>query len=125
MAVTVEQIKELLKVNDKALGRALVALHNRQTVDERIQESTKYHNLRGFTSGHAKRGSSMAKFFIKTGFLTPKQLAWWRQTTASGRMRIEIYAGQLLIVAKEKAAEAAARQAMIDNARQQELKGLG
>jgi hypothetical protein len=44
----------------------------------------------------------MANFYLKAGFLTQKQLAWWRATTPSGRSRIEIYAAQLLQIAQEK-----------------------
>jgi hypothetical protein len=102
--ITKAEIIEMLRTNDKAVGRALLAIHARQTADERVQETTKYHNQRGFRPGDAKKGSGMATFFNKTGFLTPKQLAYWRHTNDKGRMRIEIYASQLLIVAQEKAA---------------------
>lgn len=46
----------------------------------------------------------MANFYTRTGFLTPKQVAYWRKLDRTGKMRIEIYAGQLLIVAQAKAA---------------------
>ena len=104
MAHTVESIRQLLRTNDRAVGRALLALNARQTADEQQAEATKYHNEQGFKPCHAKRGTGMAQFYAKTGFLTPRQLAWWRAVTPSGKSRIEVYAAQLLRVAEENAA---------------------
>jgi hypothetical protein len=104
VAHTVESIRELLRTNDRAVGRALLALNARQTADEQQQEVTKYHNEQGFKPCHAKRGTGMAQFYAKADFLTPKQLAWWRAVTPSGKSRIEVYAAQLLKVAEEKKA---------------------
>ena len=100
---TADEIREKLLTDDRWLARALVALNERQTWDEQRDEATRYHNEQGFTGGHAKRGTSMARFYETRGFLTPKQIAYWRKVTPSGRMRIEIYCGQLLRIAKEKA----------------------
>lgn len=100
--VTKDYIKQLLATNNVAVGRALVALNARQTSDEQVDETTRHLNGQGFRPCHAHRGTSMAKFFKRAGFLTPKQLAWWRKPMACGNSRIEIYAGQLLIVAEEK-----------------------
>lgn len=105
MKHTVDSIKYLLATNDKAIGRALVALNNRQTVDEQQTESTKYHNNRGFKSSDAKIGTSCANYFSKHGYLTPKQLIFWRKLTKSGRSKIEIYARQLLEQANLNAAK--------------------
>jgi len=104
MTHTVESIRELLRTNDRAVGRALLALNARQTADEQQQEVTKYHNEMGFKPCHAKKGTGMAQFYAKAGFLTPKQLVWWRAVTPSGKSRIEVYAAQLLKVAKQKKA---------------------
>lgn len=119
--VTRAKIEEVLLRTDKvgmvAVGRALVHLLNRQTDDEQRDETTKYHNERGFQSCHAKRGTSMAKFYLKTGFLTPKQVAYWQRPARPGnpksKPRITKYAGQLLEEAKAKEA-----------ARQCELEGV-
>lgn len=100
--LTVDVIREKLLTDDRWLCRALVALNERQTVDEQRTETTRYRNEMGFRPAHAKRGTSMAQFYQRTGFLTPKQKAWWRSTTDCGKTRIEIYAGQLLKVAEEK-----------------------
>ena len=102
--VTKASIIELLKTNDKAVARALLALNERQTADEQVQESVKYQNGQGFRPCHARMGTSMANFYQRAGFLTAKQVAYWRKLDKSGKMRIEIYAGQLLIVAQAKAA---------------------
>lgn len=98
-----ETILNLLATNDKAIGRALLALNARQTADEQAQEHTKYHNGRGFRPCHARMGTSMAKFFERRGYLSPKQIAYWRKPMKCGNSRIGIYAGQLLKVAEEKA----------------------
>ena len=103
MTHTVESIRALLATNDTAVIRALLALNARQTPDEVRLETTKYHNNVGFTAGHAKRGTGMVKFYQRTGRLTAKQLAWWRQVMPSGRSRIGIYAAQLLDIAEAKA----------------------
>ena len=99
-----ESIVQLLKTNDKAVARALVVLTARQTADEQAIEGTKYANGRGFRPCHARMGTSMAKFFERNGYLTPKQIAYWRAHDKTGAMRIGIYAGQLLEEAKMKAA---------------------
>lgn len=91
-----------LMTDDRWLGRALVAIAARQTLDERQQEVTKYHNRQGFRPCHAKRGTNMAAFYQRTGFLTPRQLAWWRASTHKSGPRITVYASQLLKVISEK-----------------------
>ena len=99
-----EQIVELLRTNDKAVARALVVLTARQTADEQASEQTRYLNGQGYRPCHARMGASMSKFFEARGFLTPKQIAYWRMKDKTGSMRIGIYAGQLLEAAQEKAA---------------------
>lgn len=104
MKHTVESIREMLRTNDAAVGRALLALNARQTADEQRAEMTKHHNNMGFMPAHAKKGTGMARFYQRAGFLTPKQLAWWRTVTPNGKQRIEVYAAQLLKVAEARAA---------------------
>lgn len=101
--ITKVEIVNLLKTRDAAVARALVVLTARQTLDEQSQEHTKYQNGRGFRPCHARMGTSMAKFFSRNGYLTPKQIAYWRVPQKDGKMRIEIYAGQLLEEAQRKA----------------------
>jgi hypothetical protein len=102
MTHTVESIKNLLRTNDKAVARALVALYKRQTEDEQNTESTRHSNGEGFTAAHASIGSSMAKFYLENNFLTKKQIDYWRKPTEKRGMRIELYANQLLRIANQK-----------------------
>ena len=102
--MTKDDIIALLKSNDRAIIRALIVLNDRQTNDEQSTEMTRYRNGRGFRPCHARMGTSMAQFYLRNSFLSPKQIAYWRKPMRDGKMRIEIYAGQLLEVAKERAA---------------------
>lgn len=102
MGLTAEQLREKLHTDNRWLGRALLALNERQTSDEQRVEACKYHNEKGFRPAHARRGTSMARFYQQRGYLTNKQLAWWRARTPSGKSRIEIYVNQLLKIIKEK-----------------------
>lgn len=101
--VTKTQIVELLRTNDKAIARALIALNQRQTADEQMTEGTRHSNGRGFRPCHARMGTSMAKFYERNGYLSAKQIAYWRAPMKNGQSKIEIYAGQLLEVAEAKA----------------------
>lgn len=91
-----ERIVDLLQNNDKAVGRALLRLLENQTNDEQVAETVKHRNDKGFRPCHARMGTSMAKFFKSRGFLTEKQVAYWRVRDKNGNMRIAIYANQLL-----------------------------
>lgn len=100
-----QDIVELLKKNDKAIARAIVALNARQTDSEQAIEETRYRNGQGFRPCHARMGTSMANFYQRRGYLTHKQIAYWRIQDKTGKMRIEIYANQLLQIAAAKAAQ--------------------
>lgn len=106
--LTKEKIVLLLRDDDRAVARALVVLTARQTSDERASEQTRYLNGRGYRPCHARMGASMSKFFERNGYLSPKQIAYWRAKDKSGAMRIGLYAGQLLEEAQIKAAKKAA-----------------
>lgn len=101
--LTGTDIVKLLETNDQAVARALVVLYERQTEDEKVSENTRHHNNRGFRPCHARMGTSMAKFYLRNGFLSPKQVAYWRKQGKEG-MRISIYWRQLLDAAHKKAA---------------------
>ena len=101
--VTGTDIVNILRTNDKAVARALVLLTARQTNDEQQTEATRHRNGRGFRPAHARMGTSMAKFFERNGYLSPKQIAYWRAEGKQG-MRIAIYWRQLLEEAAKKAA---------------------
>src|SRR5574343_6023 len=104
--MTKQEIIQLLRTNDKAICRALVVLTERQTTDEKISEETKHLNGRGYRPCHARMGTSMSEFYLRAGFLSPKQVAYWRRPMKGGKMRIQIYSGQLLEIEQEKAAKA-------------------
>lgn len=106
MKLTGTEIVALLRSNDKAVARALIVLKDRQTADEQIAQTTRHQNGRGFRPCHAKMGVSMAQFYERNGYLSPKQLAYWRKEGKEG-MRIAIYWRQLLEAAHEKAARQA------------------
>jgi hypothetical protein len=91
-----ETIVQLLKTNDRAVAKALVRLTERQTLDEREEKNSKYANGAGFRPAHARMGVAMAEFFELNGYLSPKQVGYWRVTDKNGNMRIGIYANQLL-----------------------------
>lgn len=103
MELTKENIVRLLETNDKAVGRALMVLKRNQTLDEQNSRTTKNHNGKGFRPAHAYMGTEMAVFFETKGYLSPKQVAYWRQRDKRGNMRIGIYWRQLIEAAKEKA----------------------
>ena len=108
------KIETVLSRKDKtgmhAIGRALVHLKNRQTEDEQRSEETKHANGRGFQPVHAEIGTSMANFYEKKGFLSPKQIAYWQKETLKVKKpRICRYAGQLVeeaLLKMEREAEA-------------------
>jgi len=97
-------ICNLLATNDKAVARALVVLNEHQTHVEQANEETRFRNGEGFRPCHARMGTSMAKFFTARGFLTAKQIAYWRKPMACGSMRLGIYWKQLATAAAAKAA---------------------
>lgn len=99
---TKEKIIELLRTNDRAVARALVRINENQTYDEQRDSTTKYDNSMGFRPCHAAKGTSMARFYLRTGKLSEKQVNWWRVKGKDGNMRIGIYANQLLTFFVEK-----------------------
>ena len=112
---TRSQIVDLLRTNDRAVARALVVLAARQTADEQASESTHHNNGRGFRPCHARMGTSMARFYQRFNRLSNKQIAYWRATMKDGKMRIEIYAGQLLEEAHAKQAKKNTAREMVDH----------
>lgn len=105
--LTKQEIVKMLETSDRAVARAVLVLHARQTTDEQHTGNTRYLNGRGYRPCHARMGSSMAVFFQKNGYLSPKQIAYWRVREKTGSMRIGIYAGQLLEEAINRAEQKA------------------
>ncbi len=98
-----EEMITLLEQDKRAVARALVVLTERQTHDEQRAKDTKYRNGRGFRPCHAYKGTDMANFFLRNGYLTDNQINYWRARDKTGAMRIGIYAGQLLEEVEKKA----------------------
>lgn len=107
--VTKEYVQALLLREDTvgmhAVGRALGVLLANQTADEVWSESTKYLNARGFTPSDARIGTSMAGYYKRNGYLTPRQMAYWQRParTEAGRIRILKYWRQLIDAAQQRA----------------------
>lgn len=105
--VTREKMVQLIN-NDKiamdVVGRALVHLMERQTFDEKTSERTKHHNLRGFTPGDARMGTSMAKQYKFKGWLSEKQVNFWKVRNVKGVPRIAKYHAQLNEEAERRSA---------------------
>lgn len=84
----------------KVIGRALVAIFNRQTADERNRNTTQNNNGVGFTQGDARIGCIGAKYFLKHGTLEDWQLKIWLMPNGKGQPRIVKYSNQLNEIAK-------------------------
>lgn len=102
--LTKDELIKMLADNDKAVARALVVLNARQTSNEQVIKNTRDRNGRGFKPCHAFMGTSMAQFYEKHGFLSKKQIAYWRKSDKCGTMRIACYWKQILEVAADVAA---------------------
>lgn len=92
---TKEQILDKVQTDQKWLERAIIAIYDRQTTDEKATEDTIYHNKKGFKSCHAKRGSYYAKWILSGKHLTDYHVE-------KAKKMIKPYIGQLLKVIKEK-----------------------
>ena len=86
---TREKVLALLDRNDKAVWRAVHRIYQNQTSDEQDSEATIKQNGVGFNGSDAGILSSFAKFYERTGYLSPKQ-------TALARKKVRKYVGQLL-----------------------------
>ena len=95
-----EFLQKLVKVNDKALHRGILAIYQLQTHDEKQSKVTKEHNGIGFGSVDAKFMSDLAEILKKGGQLSDKQKAiarnklakYWRQLMliSKGELTVEI-----------------------------------
>jgi hypothetical protein len=89
------------------IGRALVALFQKQTEEEKSQNTTKVHNGVGFTPADGFSGTVSAKYFLKHGKLEQWQREMWMKPNKSGVPRLVKYAGQLNKIAIRKYEDAA------------------
>jgi len=93
-----DEIKEKLMMGDvRWIERAVIAIFNKQTENEKEVESTNMRNNVGFTGADAKILTSFAKQLLKNKnrHLSEKQMA-------IAKRRIVKYAGQLAKIANGK-----------------------
>jgi len=99
MPWTEQQIVSLLDTNDRAVERAIVAIYERQTADEKQTEHTRHDNSVGFRQNHAKRMSYYARLIKSGRHLYPRQLELSRKWML-------MYRRQLADIANKKEAQA-------------------
>ena len=92
------------KYVETVVGRALVALLQRQTRAEQDANSTQEHNGVGFSGCDGRSGTLTAKSFIKNGGLLDWQIKRWTKVASNGYPRLAKYHTQLNEIALEKAA---------------------
>lgn len=88
-------IKVLLMFNDRAVEKAILAIHSRQTDDEQNSRTTLHSNGIGFKANHAKKGAYYAGW-IQSG----RSLSGWHLTNA--RNIVLQYSRQLHEIAMAK-----------------------
>lgn len=106
--VTRESMQQMIDAADAVkkqhiVGRALIAIFDRQTAHEQSRNDTEDANNIGFSAADAKTGSITAKFYMKNRVLLDWQLAKWLKPR-NGFARITKYHKQLNEVANEKVA---------------------
>lgn len=94
---TRESLWQVLETNNDQLGRAIVALYNRQTEQEQDSTQTVEANGIGFNAVDAPFLTSIARGYKQYGRLTDKQ-------AAATRKAIKKYIGQLVTIANEREA---------------------
>jgi hypothetical protein len=96
---TKERVQELLKVSDKAVARAILALYSRQTASEQAGEQTDVENGVGFNKIDAPFLSSIAKALPRyNNHMTERQLR-------TARKMLPKYWRQLCEIANEREAQ--------------------
>lgn len=89
---TMDEIKELIKTNDKMVARSVVKLWELQTASEQAAQETHERNGVGFNGIDAAILSSFAEWYKAHGYLSQKQ-------TALARKKLVKYSGQLVRIA--------------------------
>jgi len=77
------------------VGRALVVLLDRQTREESATNTTREHNMRGFTGADARSGCIGAKYYIKHKTLQEWQIEQWTRPNKNEVPRLAKYWRQL------------------------------
>jgi len=107
--VTKDSLRTMLRNDniqyvDTVIGRALLAILQRQTDDEVNAADTKHLNGVGFNSADAKSGTLTAKAFAKNKTLLDWQRNKWLKPAKNGYPRLCKYTKQLNEIALEKGA---------------------
>ena len=90
------------KYVETVIGRALLALLDRQTEDEKRAADTRVWNAVGFSGADARSGTLTAKFYAKHGCLLDWQVNKWTKKGRNGYPRLCKYHKQLNEIALEK-----------------------
>ena len=72
---TRDEIETMVRNQDAAVERAMVAIWERQTADEKETQGTRHHNGRGFAAWSARSGTYYAEWVRSGRRLTGKHLA--------------------------------------------------
>lgn len=83
----------------RAIGRALLAIYNKQTDSEQHSTATKHSNGRGFSKPDARVGSIGARQYAAHQTLDEWVVSIWAKPAADGYPRICRYIGQLSAIA--------------------------
>lgn len=86
------EIENLLTTNNRAVEKAMVAIYERQTADEKASETTNHNNNVGFSGNTARKGTYYAKWVLSGRRLTHHHLDKARQIALH-------HAGQLTKIA--------------------------
>ena len=97
-------IRRSILLSDAWLKRAVCAIYERQTADERANNDAKHDNGVGFNHADAKKLSKVARWFVNGCTVR-------RAEMDDARKRMMKYAGQLLEIARRNAREKAAAEA--------------
>ncbi len=92
---TPDAIKSLLDRNPQAVERAVVAIYQRQTDDERERDETRHDNGVGFSAFHAHMGGYYARWVLSGRRLSGPHLD-------KARRMMQRYVGQLMEIALQR-----------------------
>ena len=92
---TIDEIRNMLDNNDRAVNRGIVAIYKLQTESEKASESTNESNGVGFASCDARLGSYYAKWVMSGKNLNGNHLD-------KARKMCKKYAGQLVKLANKQ-----------------------
>lgn len=92
---TKQMIAERIDKNQEWFERAILAIYDRQTSDEKMEQETKHSNNRGFNKPDGYKLAYYAKW-IRSG----KHLSGWHLNNA--KVKMHKYVGQLTRIANKE-----------------------